>query len=139
MGNREFGRAQRLGDQIHREVAMLIETRISDPRVQAMTVTAVKGSRDLGHARVYYTTLSDDREALAEGLTKATPYLRRLLADQIVARITPRLSFVFDDSIARGRDMEALIREVVTPATSEPDSDADTDTNTNTDKDSDNS
>ena len=121
MGNREFGRAQRLGDQIHREVAVLIETRIRDPRVQDMTVTAVKVSRDLGHARVYYTSLSDDREALAEGLTKAAPYLRRLLADQIVARITPRLSFVFDDSIERGRDMEALIREVVRPATSEPD------------------
>ena len=127
MGNREFGRAQRLGDQIHREVAMLIETRLSDPRVQEMTVTAVKVSRDLGHARVYYTTLSDDREALAEGLTKATPYLRRLLADQLVARITPRLSFVFDESIGRGRDMEALIREVVGPAPPEPDATAEQD------------
>jgi len=121
MGNREFGRAQRLGDQIHREVAMLIETRLSDPRIQDMTVTAVKVSRDLGHARVYYTTLSDDRSALEAGLIKATPYLRRLLSDQLVARITPRLSFVFDESIGRGRDMEALIREVVKPADSESD------------------
>jgi len=121
MGNREFGRAQRLGDQIHREVAMLIETRLSDPRIQDMTVTAVKVSRDLGHARVYYTTLSDDRSALEAGLIKATPYLRRLLSDQLVARITPRLSFVFDESIGRGRDMEALIREVVKPADSKSD------------------
>ena len=119
MGNREFGRAQRLGDQIHRELAMLIETRLSDPRIQDMTVTAVKVSRDLGHARVYYTTLSDDRSALEAGLIKAAPYLRRLLADQLIARITPRLSFVFDESISRGRDMEALIREVVKPADSE--------------------
>jgi len=125
MGHREFGRAQRLGDQIHRELAMLIETRLSDPRIQDLTVTAVKVSRDLGHARVYYTTMSDDREGLEAALTKANPYLRRLLSDQLVARITPRLSFVFDESIGRGRDMEALIREVVKPATSEPDGDDD--------------
>ena len=124
MGNREFGRAQRLGDQIHREVATLIETRLSDPRIKDMTVTAVKVSRDLGHARVYYTSLSDDRSSLEEGLVKATPYLRRLLSDQLIARITPRLSFVFDESIGRGRDMEALIREVVRPATSDPDDSA---------------
>lgn len=121
MGHREFGRAQRLGDQIHRELAMIIETRLSDPRVQDMTITAVKVSRDLGHARVYYTVLGDDREAVEAALTKAVPYLRHLLSEQLIARITPRLTFVFDESIARGRDMEALIREVVKPAPAEPD------------------
>ena len=121
MGHREFGRAQRLGDQIHRELAMLIETRLSDPRIQDLTITAVKVSRDLGHARVYYTTLSDDREALEAALAKAVPYLRHLLSEELVARITPRLSFVFDESIGRGRDMDALIREVVKPVSPEPD------------------
>ena len=112
MGHREFGRAQRLGDQIHRELAMLVETRLNDPRIKDLTITAVKVSRDLGHARVYYTTLSEDREPLEAALTKAIPYLRHLLSEELIARITPRLSFVFDESIARGRDMETLIREV---------------------------
>jgi len=112
---------QRLGDQIHRELAMLIETRLSDPRIKDLTVTAVKVSRDLGHARVYYTTLSDDREGLETALTKAVPYLRHLLSSALIARITPQLTFVYDESIARGRDMEALIKEVVRPLPAEPD------------------
>jgi len=127
MSNREFSRMQRLGDQIHRELAVLIETRISDPRIHMLTVTAVKVSRDLGHARVYYTTLDDDREGLETALTKAAPYLRHLLSSALIARITPRLSFVYDESIERGRDMEALIREVVRPLPAEPEADDDTD------------
>ena len=112
---------QRLGDQIHRELAMLIETRLSDPRIQSLTVTAVKVSRDLGYARVYYTTMADDRVGLEEALIKAAPYLRHLLSAALVARITPRLSFVYDESIQRGRDMEALIREVVKPLPADSD------------------
>jgi len=111
---------QRLGDQIHRELAMLMEIRLGDPRLNGLTITAVKVSRDLGHARVYYTTLSDDREGVEAGLAKAVPYLRHLLSSALIARITPRLTFIYDESIQRGRDMEALIRDVVRPLPATP-------------------
>lgn len=132
MGKREFSRDQRLGDQIHRDLALLIEKRVSDPRIQDITLTAVRVSRDLSHARVYYTTLGDDRDSIKAALDKAAPYLRHLLAEGLLTRITPRLSFVFDESIERGRNMEALIRAAVRPSA---DAEADSDTDSTRDPD----
>ncbi len=118
MARREFSRSQRLGDQIHRELALLIESEIGDPRVKGVTITAVKLSRDLGYARVYFTTLEADaehpeaREQAEQGLSKAAAFLRHRLSERLIARVTPRLSFVYDESIERGRHMEQLIRQV---------------------------
>lgn len=124
MGKREFSRTQRLGDQIHRDLAMLIEQKIDDPRVRGVTLTAVKVSRDLGYAKVYYTTLEDDQASVTEGLEKAAPYLRHLLSEGMRTRTTPRLDFIYDESIERGRNMEALIREVVRPVDTDTEVDA---------------
>ena len=115
MARREFNRAQRLGDQIHRELALVLESEVDDPRVKGVTVTAVKLSRDLAHARVYFTNMEDGeaREQALQGLTKAVPFLRHLLTSRITSRIIPRLSFIYDVSVEHGRHMEDLIRQVV--------------------------
>ena len=127
MGKREFSRTQRLGDQIHRDLAMLIEQKIDDPRIRAVTLTAVKVSRDLGYAKVYYTTMDGEQTEVREGLDKAAPYLRHLLSEGLTTRTTPRLNFIYDESIERGRNMEALIREVVRPIDPADDADSEAD------------
>lgn len=112
---REFKRADRVADHLQRELATLIQRELRDPRLGMVSVTAVKVSRDLAHARAYVTLLGVESDDAAkpgiEVLNGAAGYLRSLLAKSTAMRSVPRLRFVFDSSIGRGRDMEALISE----------------------------
>lgn len=51
-------RAQRIADQIQREIAVLIQLEMSDPRVGMVSVTGVDVSNDLAHAKIYITVLN---------------------------------------------------------------------------------
>ena len=110
---REFSRAERVADHLQRELATLIQQELRDPRLGMVSVTAVKVSRDLAHARVYVTRLGSDSEEEAQPaidvLNGAAGYLRTQLARSTTMRTVPRLRFVFDSSVGRGRHMEALI------------------------------
>ncbi len=107
---KEYSRSQRMAEQVRRELAELVRDEIKDPRVNWVSFTAVKVSRDLSNAVVYFTVLNDDeREQAGEGLNKATGFIRRELGKRIRSRIVPALKFVYDESIERGTSMESLI------------------------------
>ncbi|VAW56131.1 Ribosome-binding factor A [hydrothermal vent metagenome] len=107
---KEYSRSQRMAEQVRRELSELVRDEIKDPRVNWVSFTAVKVSRDLSNAVVYFTVLNDDeREQAGEGLNKATGFIRRELGKRIRSRIVPALKFVYDESIERGTSMETLI------------------------------
>ena len=107
---KEYSRSQRMAEQVRRELAELVRDEIKDPRVNWVSFSAVKVSRDLSSAVVYFTVLNDDeREQAEEGLNKATGFIRRELGKRIRSRIVPTLRFVYDVSIERGTSMESLI------------------------------
>ena len=111
---KEYPRTQRVADYLQRELAELIQRSVRDPRVGMVSITGVEVSRDLGHARVYYTALgSDSAEEASEStavLNKAAGFLRSQLSRDSAMRSVPQLRFYFDTSVGRGRDMEDLIR-----------------------------
>jgi ribosome-binding factor A len=111
---KEYARTQRVADYLQRELATLIQHEIRDPRVGMVSVTGVDVSRDLGHAKVYFTMMgsesSEDATESTEVLNKAAGFLRSQLSRDSNMRSVPQLRFYFDSSIGRGRDMEALIR-----------------------------
>ena len=113
---REFERTQRVSHFLHEELARLLQTTVRDPRVQQVNLTGVEVSRDLSHARVFFTLMSDVSEAerieISGVLSKASGFLRSQLAKSSSMRTVPRISFRFDESVGRGRDMESLLREV---------------------------
>ena len=113
---REFERTQRVSHFLHEELARLLQTTVRDPRVQQVTLTGVEVSRDLSHARVFFTLMSDVSEAeqseISGVLSKVSGFLRSELAKISSMRTVPRISFRFDESVGRGRDMESLLREV---------------------------
>ena len=113
---REYSRTQRVGDFLQQELAQLIQNELRDPRVQMVSVTAVDVTRDLAHAKVFFTQLGVDNaeqaKETAEVLNKASGFLRSTLARSATMRTVPKLHFRFDESVGRGRDMEALLREV---------------------------
>ena len=123
-------RAQRVGDQIQRELASLIQLEVSDPRIGMVSITGVEVSRDLSHAKVYATvmnTLSEDAtinqltlsspgeldrieiEENIKALTKASGFLRTMLSKRLHRRIIPKLQFYYDDSVERGHQLSGLI------------------------------
>ncbi len=114
---REFGRSQRVGDYLKRELAGMIQTRLRDPRLGMVSVTDVKVSRDIGYADVYVTFLNRETERDAKEpidvLNKAAGYLRSLLAKDAQMRTTPKLRFKFDTSVRRGNLLSELIDKAV--------------------------
>jgi len=107
---RDFPRARRVADQIQRELADLIRSEINDPRISLLTITDVEVSRDLAHAKVFFSTLkAEERTVATEVLTAAAGFLRAEIGHRMRLRIVPQLRFEYDDSIERGMQMDALI------------------------------
>jgi len=123
-------RAQRVGDQIQKELASLIQLEVSDPRIGMVSITGVEVSRDLSHAKVYVTvmnTLSEDAsvnqltlsspgeldrievEENIKALNKASGFLRTMLSKRLRTRSIPKLQFYYDNSIERGQQLSGLI------------------------------
>ncbi len=111
---REFSRSQRMAEQIRRELAEIVHDELKDPRMGLCSFTAVKLSRDLGHAVVYCTVLDETlRDDTLETLNHATGFIRSQIASRIRARTVPVLKFVNDDSVERGEAMDALIKKAI--------------------------
>lgn len=113
---REFPRARRVGELLQRELATLLREQIDDPRALGVTVTGVDCTKDLSHARVHFSMLSDDpaaHQAARKALEGAAGAIRHALRERVVLRVLPTLSFHYDDSLARGARLEALIERAV--------------------------
>ena len=111
---KDNSRTRRVGEQLQRQLAIIFQNEITDPRLKMLTVAAVKPSNDLSSARVYYTLLDDSHRADAQAaLDNASGHIRYLLKDHIDMRIIPKLRFVYDESIRYGSDLSALINKAV--------------------------
>jgi len=113
---REYARTDRVGQQIQKEIAVILMREIKDPRLSMTTVSAVEVTRDLAYAKVFVTFFNDKEDeikASLEVLTEAEGYIRSLLAKRLRARIMPHLRFVYDKSMVEGVRMSALVDQAV--------------------------
>lgn len=112
---KEFSRTLRVGEQIRRELAVLIQQEMKDPRVGMVTVTAVDISPDMAHAKVHVTLLDDDHDIdeCISALNRAASFLRRALGKRVQLRVLPSLRFYYDASVERGSALSALIDSAV--------------------------
>jgi ribosome-binding factor A len=108
-------RAQRVGDQIQRELADLLRLHVKDPRIGMVTVTAVEVSPDLSHAKIFFTHLAGKEDAAnaVAALQHSAGYLRTELAHRFKLYTVPQLHFVYDDSIESGLRLSKLIDDAV--------------------------
>jgi ribosome-binding factor A len=112
---REFSRSRRVGEQIQRELAELVQRELKDPRLGMVTISAVEVTKDLSVAKVFYTVLNPghDVQQTQQGLVHAGGFLRRELAHRMKLRVVPELRFQFDSSIEDGSRLSALIDKAV--------------------------
>jgi len=121
------GRGLRVADQIQRDLAELIAFEVKDPRVGMVTLTEVQITPDYAHAKVFFTTLVDNEEAVRDtltGLRKASGYLRSQLGRRLSIHTLPELHFVHDNSTVRGIEMSRLIDEANATRAKDSDDDA---------------
>ncbi|EQM81480.1 30S ribosome-binding factor RbfA [Stutzerimonas stutzeri] len=115
---KEFSRTQRIGDQMQRELALLIQREVKDPRLGLVTITAVEVSRDLSHAKVFITIMGkdDDEDAVKANLkilNEAGGFLRMQLGKAMKLRTVPQLHFNYDASVRRGVELTSLIERAM--------------------------
>lgn len=109
-------RRQRLGDQLRAELAQIILRELKDPRLGFVTVTEVRMSGDLKHARVYvsvYGTEGEESKSL-EALDNAAGFLKRVIGERLRLRYVPELRFVLDDTLKRSARIDALLDDLDT-------------------------
>jgi ribosome-binding factor A len=107
------GRMRRIDEAIRQVIGEAVAGELKDPRVGFVTVTDVRTSADLSHARVYVSVLGDAqlRESTLEGLSSAHGYIQGRVASELRLKRTPTLTFVYDDTTDRAMRIEALIDE----------------------------
>ncbi|WP_018922510.1 30S ribosome-binding factor RbfA [Salsuginibacillus kocurii] len=107
-------RAERVGEQMKKELADIFQRQIKDPRVQFVTVTDVEVTGDLQQAKVFITVLGEDQtqEETLTALRKAKGFIRSEIGKRIQLRKTPELQFEFDPSIDYGNRIEKLIQDL---------------------------
>ncbi|MAD44419.1 MAG: ribosome-binding factor A [Oceanospirillaceae bacterium] len=115
---KDYSRTSRLGEQIQRDLAQMIQFEMKDPRLGMVTLNHVKVAKDLGYADIYFTVMgargeSDEeiRRQTETILNDASGYLRSELARNLRTRITPHLRFHYDETLDRGMKLTSLIKQ----------------------------
>ncbi|MFS1538562.1 MAG: 30S ribosome-binding factor RbfA [Candidatus Phlomobacter fragariae] len=119
---REFARAQRVAQEIQKEISIILHREIKDPRVKMATVSGVKVSRDLAYAKVFVTFLNISDQEHETDMVKngikvlngdMAKHIRSLLGKAMRLRIVPELTFFYDSSLVEGMRMSNLVSDVI--------------------------
>ncbi len=107
------GRMRRVDEAVRAVLSDAIAKDLSDPRIGFVTVTAVKTSPDLRHARVYVSVLGPEgqRDESLQALQAAHGFLQGRLASQLTLKHTPLLTFHFDPTTDRAMRITQLLEE----------------------------
>jgi ribosome-binding factor A len=98
-------------------LSTLLREEAADPRLGLITVTGVRVSSDLCHARVYVSRLGNDaeRDAAVAALNHAAPFFRREIARRTRLRRAPELVFQEDTGLETGLRVERLLESIRGP------------------------
>lgn len=114
---REFNRSERVADFVRRELSVILQQSLRDPRVSGVNINDVVVTRDLSLAKVYVTFLglADDESAepLVGVLNNASGFLRSELSSKSTMRSTPKLRFYFDETARTGDRLSRLIDQAI--------------------------
>ena len=107
-------RPQKVAEQIRIELSQLLARDVHDPGIGFITLTKVSVTPDLQLARVYYTSLGDEKglRETDKALRRALPFLRRQIAQRVQLRRVPELEFFYDKSVAHQDRVEQILQEL---------------------------
>ena len=108
-------RTDRVGEALQELVAELLLREIKDPRIGLVTITGVRISPDLRHARIHFSTMGDDaqRAQSLKGLNSAAGFVRSQVARRLNLRVAPEIVFEFDDSLEQADRLSRLLKDAL--------------------------
>jgi len=109
-------RANRVAEQMKKELGEIIGRKLKDPRIGFVTVTDVALTGDLQQATIYVTVLDGNRADTLRALEQAKGFIRSEIGQRIRLRITPELIFEYDESAAYGNRIDDLLRQINKPS-----------------------
>lgn len=111
---KDYARTSRIGEALQRELSLIIQQEMRDPRLGMITILDVVVTKDLQQAKVYFSLLDDSAEHIKEAtktLSEAAGFLRSQIAKKVKLRTTPKLFFIFDDTLQKGNKIYKLLEE----------------------------
>lgn len=110
----EYSRADRVSGLIQSTLSEIITRDTSDPRLEMVTISGVKMTRDLRIARVYFSTSGGEKriKAAKQALQHAKGFLKRSLGNQLSLRYMPELEFYYDESFDYGFHIEKILKSI---------------------------
>ena len=107
-------RTSRINETMKREIGNIVLMEIKDPRVKLVTITAVNVSKDLQHARVYFSVLGNSQQTseAQAGLDSARGYIRKLIGARVRMRYTPEIEFIYDETIEYSDRIERTLEDL---------------------------
>jgi ribosome-binding factor A len=115
---KEFGRSQRVSSQMQKELAVILQREVHDPRIGFVTVNEVVLSKDLAVAKIYITVLNADEAGKLSNvaaLNEMSSFLRHELAKRMRLRHISELHFRYDHSFDTGMRVSELLHDLDIP------------------------
>lgn len=108
----DYQRSDRVGDLLLEVVSQLLVREVNDPRIGPVTLTAAEVSKDLRHAKIYFSLLtgSERKAEVIAGLKSATGFIRARIARELKLRSVPTIEFIYDDTEDRAQRIEELLK-----------------------------
>ena len=111
-----MSRIEKVNELIKREISnMILLGEVRDPRIKFVTIQSVDTSKDLQHARVRFSTLSDsprEIKSATEGLNSCRGYVRKLIAQRVDIRYTPEIQFIYDQGVRHAAQVDQVLEEI---------------------------
>jgi ribosome-binding factor A len=110
----EYQRSDRVADLLLEVLAELLRREIRDPRLQSVNLTGVRVSKDLRHAKVFFSLFgaATDKTEVIGGLKSAAGFIRSRVGKQLNLRFVPSIEFAYDESEAEAQHIESLLKTV---------------------------
>jgi ribosome-binding factor A len=119
----QYKRKDRVGDQIRKEVCQIVQEELKDPGIGFVTITDVELSHDLKNAKIFYSVFGDEKSKLesSQALDRAVFYVQHEIGKRMRLKYTPKIRFIFDNSMEKGARIEKKLEQIRLSETKEED------------------
>ncbi|RPI00884.1 MAG: 30S ribosome-binding factor RbfA [Calditrichaeota bacterium] len=110
----QIKRAERIAAVIHEKVGNMLIRGLKDPELSLITITKVRVTDDVSHAKIYYSVYGDEKRKLqaAQALERAKGFIRTEISHELKVRTVPTLAFCYDDSVEYADHIERLLKQI---------------------------
>lgn len=104
---------KRIESELNKTIGEILLEESTDELMKSITITGSEISADLSFAKVYFTSLKDmEHKKLEQEMNEASDFIRKFVAEKMDMRQTPKLRFVYDESIEYGSRIEKILEEI---------------------------